>query len=752
MKKIIIIFAIIFIGSAVKSQTLSIKGKVFDMGTKLPLTGAVVTLTNNNHETSTNAIGEYIFSHLSEGTYKIKIQFIGYKTNIFTVDLNKDKDESPVSYLSDNTLTISEIQVTSSRDYGKITISPLDMKLRPTNTAQDLLRLVPGLFIAQHAGGGKAEQLFLRGFDLDHGTDINVSIDGIPVNMVSHAHGQGYADMHFTIPEVIEGFDVYKGPYLAKFGDLATSGAVSFTTKNSIEKSFAKLEGGMYDSFRGLLMLDVLGKSKHILTKKKESIYLASEYSFSNGFFVNKQKFSRLNVFGKYYGFLSNHTILSLTGSTFASHWNASGEIPSRGVQEGIITRFGSIDPSEGGNTNRTNFNMVLESSFKKGGSLTNQIYFVNYGFNLFSDFTFFKNDPVNGDEINQHEKRNMYGYKGTYSMTNDLSKSSHLLSHFGIGARADDIYSIYLAHTVKRQFLNYINNGKIFEQNYYGYVDEAVELSKFVINPQLRFDFFNFKLTDALTGSTGSKTDSRFSPKLNLYYNVSPRTQIYAKSGIGFHSNDARVVIVEKNENTLPRALGYEIGTSFSAGNHFSNISLWGLNLQSEFVYTGDEGGVESKGRTRRLGIDFSGRYQFNSWVWADLDINVNNGKLLDAPNTANNIPLAPRLTGVGGISIKLKKGIGGRLGFRAMDSRPANEDNSIIAKGYFLMDLVLNYTSSKYQIGASVENLLDNKSWNEAQFDTESRLSFEKEPVSELHFTPGTPFFIKGNFSIFF
>ncbi|MDQ3021213.1 MAG: TonB-dependent receptor [Bacteroidota bacterium] len=750
----IISFVFIFIQSSnAFSQNAIIKGKVYDDETKLPLSGAIVSLIDYFQTTSTNELGDYYFSNLFEGTYKIKIEFVGYEESVINLDLKSGETAVPVTYLTSNALTISQIDVTATADYGKITVSPIDMLLRPTSPAQDLLKLVPGLFIAQHAGGGKSEQIFLRGFDIDHGTDINLQVDGMPVNMTSHAHGQGYADLHFVIPETIEGFDVYKGPYYSKFGDLATSGSVIFSTKNSIERSMGLLEYGRFDYYRALGMVNILGKNTHLLSKKEENLYLAAEYTYSDGYTNSPQKFSRLNVFGKYYGILSDKTIMSLSGSTFYSHWNASGQIPTRAVNENIIGRFGSIDDTEGGNTYRTNFNFNLLNSFGRNISLTNQLYYSAYGFNLYSNFTFFLNDSINGDQINQFEKRNIYGYKSVLSILNHAGKTN-FTTNIGIGARIDDIDTIYLANTYKREFLSFTVAGKILQQNIFAYLNESIEISDFIINPGIRVDYFNFDLTDELNDlNSGNANDVRVSPKLNLFYNLNDKTQFYIKTGIGFHSNDARVVVVEKNENTLPAAYGYEVGTVFNIGNALISTSLWGLELESEFVYVGDEAVVEPSGKTRRLGVDFSGRYQFNKWLWADLDLNYAKGKFLDEPEVADRIPLAPVFTTVGGLSVKLANGISGRLGYRYLDDRPANEYNSVIAEGYFVMDAVLNYEFKRnYKLGLTFENLTNNSKWNEAQFDTESRLQFETDPVSELHYTPGSPFNIKGNFSVFF
>ncbi|MBX7047204.1 MAG: TonB-dependent receptor [Ignavibacteria bacterium] len=751
MKKIIMALLLgLFVNSF--SQTKSIEGRVYSGSSKYPLTGAIIKIDYNNISTSSDVTGSFSFTGLNDGKYELTVTYIGYKTQKISIEIIDKVSAYQDIYLEDNYLTISEIEVSENREYGKTNYSGLDLKLRPVNNAQDLLRIVPGLFIAQHAGGGKAEQLYLRGFDLDHGTDINISVDGMPVNMISHAHGQGYADLHFVIPETIEGFDVYKGPYYAKFGDLATSGAVVFNTKNSIEKNFFQIESGLFNSYRGLAMFNLLGKNGKLFKGIKESAYISAEYNTTDGYFDNKQKFNRVNIFGKYNGLLSPNTILSLSASHFFSRWDASGQIPGRAVETGVISRFGSIDPSEGGNTSRSNINFILNNSISPNLEIKNQLYFVNYNFNLYSNFTFYLNDPVNGDEINQNENRNIYGYSSTFVLKNFLNNQDWK-TEFSIGTRIDDVKKINLSHTVERSYLNDIVKGSIVEKNVYASLDQNYKFGNLVVNPGLRFDYFDFSFSDELdNNNTYKKSENIFSPKLNLYYNLSSKAQIYAKSGLGFHSNDARAVVFALQEKTLPGAFGYEAGASFSAGNSLVNVSVWGLNLESEFVYVGDEGVVEPSGRTQRTGIDFSGRYQFTDYLWADMDVNYARGRFVDLPEGQNFVPLAPEITSVGGLSFKLENGLSGSLRYRYIGDRPANEDNTTIAKGYFLMDAVLNYTLSKITFGFSIENLLNNRNWNEAQFDTESKLFNEEKPVTELHFTPGTPLSLKGKISVFF
>ena len=263
--------------------TATLRGTVADSLSGQPIAGVSVGLQGQPGGTATDALGNFKLGGLAAGTYTLRAGALGYRAQAIPVTLAAGETRRLAVALPTAVLNLSEVTVSQPRDPNQslAAISHIDQVLRPLNSAQDLLRLVPGLFIAQHAGGGKAEQIFLRGFDCDHGTDFAVSIDGLPVNMVSHAHGQGYADFHFVIPETVEQLNVYKGPYTARFGDFATSGAGEFVTKTRLDHSQAKIEVGQFDTFRGLLMLDLLGHDRHLLSKKTESAYVAAEYYFT---------------------------------------------------------------------------------------------------------------------------------------------------------------------------------------------------------------------------------------------------------------------------------------------------------------------------------------------------------------------------------------------------------------------------------------------------------------------------------------
>ena len=317
----------------------------------------------------------------------------------------------------------------------------LDLKAAPVQSSQQVLRVVPGLFIAQHAGGGKAEQMFLRGFDLDHGTDINIAVDGMPVNMLSHAHGQGYADLHFLMPELIDMVDFDKGPYDVARGDLATAGYVEFRTKDRVPTE-AGVEIGMhnYQRYRATASL---------LDNDMQSLYAAASFLTDDGFFDAGQNFKRFNAMGKYTHWSANSKF-SIIASHFNSTWNASGQIPERAVNEGLIGWFGSLDPSEGGSTSRTSVQAIHHLHLDNGASFNTTMWASYYTFNLFSNFTFYLNDPEHGDEIRQHERRWLSGANTDYTLPFNVRSNTWKLSA-GAGFRYDAVRDLGLYRKAQR-------------------------------------------------------------------------------------------------------------------------------------------------------------------------------------------------------------------------------------------------------------------------------------------------------------
>jgi hypothetical protein len=735
----------------VLAQQASFLGKVIQVQNHIPiLNGYVQLLNQENRITYTDIEGRFAFKSLATGTYYVVIHSLGFKSIHDTISLKETEQFNKTYILEADAIDIPEIQISARNEVAFTTVNAIDFKLRPVNTTQDLLRLVPGLFIAQHAGGGKAEQLFLRGFDVDHGTDVAVSVDNMPVNMTSHAHGQGYADLHFVIPETVDNMQFNKGCYNANIGDFNTAGAVKFQTKNYLPDNKVKIEVGRFNTYRGVVLLNLIPKKDTLI--QKHSAYIASEAFYTRGFFESPQHFNRYNIFTKYHGIISKNTFITASISTFFSRWDASGQIPDRAVNDATIGWFGSIDPSEGGNTNRTNANIQISTEAGKLGTWTNQVYWSNYAFSLFSNFTLYKDDPDHGDEIHQYENRNMLGY--TSSLKKDYTFLKRTLkTNVGAGYRGDFIDNIGLAHVEKRMFLNDVKKGSIHENNMNGFADASLFVSsRLTLNVGLRYDYFTFSYKSSIDDSSSAKRGQGIaSPKVNIYYKLTHAIQLYASGGYGFHSNDARVSVYKTTQSSLPRAKSIDLGTNTKIGNKlFVNMALWYIYLESEYAYVGDDGLLEPSSSTRRIGIDMSFRYQIAKWLFADMDLNLAKPRYIDFPKKQNYVPLAPPITSTGGLSIKQNKW-SASLRYRYLGHRPAVEDNSIIAKGYFIMDAVFNYQCKKFLLGLSAENIFNQK-WKEAQFATESQLKNETTPVTEIHFTPGTPFYLKASVIVSF
>ncbi len=735
---------VLFILSLPVMAQVIIRGKVVDANSRQPLEAAYISQKgNDNQQVLTDHYGNFAISVSNENA-TLTASFIGYKQ--IAIDI-AGKKEIKIE-LQPDVIDLKDIVITQSSGQQKFsTLAKVDLDLKPVRNTQELLRLVPGLLVAQHAGGGKAEQIFLRGFDCDHGTDIQVSVDGMPVNMVSHAHGQGYADSHFIIPETINNIDYGTGPYYTQHGNLNTAGYVSFSTYNNIPQSRIQVEAGRYNTYRTLAMIDLLKKNKD-----RQSAYIAGEFNYTDGATDNKQNFNRFNLFGKYNLALSNNTQLTASLSGFKSKWDASGQIPERAVEDGTIARFGSLDPTEGGHTERYNANLSVNHRFANNLAWENQVFYTRNIFSLYSNFTFYLNDPVNGDEINQSEKRNIFGYNSKLTHKS-IYNNWTLNSIYGAGLRYDATNNTFLAHTVERRFLEYVKLGDIKEANAFGYIQEQISVGKFFIDAGLRYDYLHFDYFDKLNPQQlPAQGKSILSPKLNIQYTVNPQVQVYVKGGKGFHSNDTRVVVANEGHEILPAAYGADLGIIVKpAKGLLINIAAWYLHLAQEFVYVGDDGNVEPSGKTERQGIDILARYQFSSSFFANVNVNFTKPRALGAAKGADYIPLAPTATSTGGIFYKKKEGINGGITYRYIKNRPANEDNTIIAKGYFLLDGSLNYTKPKYEVGIALENIF-NIDWNEAQFATESRLKDEPAAITELNFTPGIPFFIRAKFAVFF
>ncbi|MCF8237802.1 MAG: TonB-dependent receptor [Saprospiraceae bacterium] len=728
----------LFMCNILTAQT--VEGLILDAD-RSPVQEALVYNTRTSEHTHSDPAGTFQLAETLLGD-SLQIVMLGYEQKWVIVTSSQPLEIQ----LQERTFSLNEVVILPQINALHV-MADMDIRLNPVNSSQDILRLVPGLVIGQHAGGGKAEQMFLRGFDLDHGTDILISADGMPVNMVSHAHGHGYADLHFLIPETIDKIDFGKGPYYGDKGNFNTAGFVDFSTKNALDNSLVKLEVGQFQQRRLLGMFNLAHTDRH-------KAYVASEFLSNDGLYESPQDFSRINLMGKYTGRWTQRDHMSILASHFTSQWNASGQIPQRAVDDGTITRFGAIDDTEGGQTSRTNLQLSYDRQMDDQTLIKNSIYFSRYAFELFSNFTFFLNDPVHGDQIRQHEDRDLFGFTSEVFHTFDLGSMEGTLEA-GINLRYDYSHNNELSHTANRKAtLERLRLGDIQETSFGGFIHPTFRFGKWTFHPGVRLDAFDFHYVDALSSTYAQNTATSLilSPKFNVLYHANPTLQFYLKTGKGFHSNDSRAAVAQNGRSSLPAAWGADLGLIWKpVSSLMIHAAIWQLDLEQEFVYVGDEGIVEPSGQTRRQGLDLSLRFQPLPWLYSYLDATYAHARSLDDPEGRNYIPLAPNLVLSGGLSIQLPNGITAGLKVCHIQDRPAVEDASLTALGYTVVDAHLGATWRNLEFGLQVQNLL-NTSWNETQFATTSRLEKEMAPVEEIHFTPGTPFFLKGVISYSF
>ena len=558
-----------------------------------------------------------------------------------------------------------------------------EILLQPQGRPAQVLRLIPGFLAVEHSGGaGKADQYFLRGFDADHGTDVAFFADGMPVNLRTHAHGQGYSDLNFIIPETIEGLDVNKGAYLPEYGDFATAGAVNFRTRQMVQEGVVQAAGGQFDTQRYMLMFSP--------TKDRVRTLFAAEGYYTNGPFQNDNRYFRSNLLGKMTTNLTGRDELSLTGTFQKSQWNASGEIPLRAVNDGTLDRFGAIDPSEGGKTLRSTARLNYHYDTTSGGQFFADAYAQYYRLDLFTNFTFFLNDPVNGDGIQQSDRRVMYGGDIGYKQRGEVLGLPSI-GTIGFQTRVDNIHA-RLGTQTKRTPTGATTDSDVLEASYAPFVKAELQPTSWMrLAGGLRGETFTFDVRNrcaACAEQPAGRTSSAIVlPKMNLILGPWASTEFFANYGEGYHSNDARSAVAP-GSSPLARAKSYEVGVrSKPWGPEGVELiaTLWRLDLKSELVFVGDEGTTKIRGASRREGVEVAARGQ----VWGPLYFNGSVTYTKAEFRNGDAIPLAPEVTAYGALLLRWPEGLTSQLQATYLGVRPLIEDRSVKSPSWIDFDL---------------------------------------------------------------
>jgi len=610
-------------------------------------------------------------------------------------------------------------------------ISGETLNTRPVTRPGEILEAVPGLIVTQHSGEGKANQYFLRGFNLDHGTDIGIWLDGMPVNMRTHAHGQGYSDLNFMIPELVQNILVRKGPYWADEGDFSSAGALHIAYADRLEKNLVSATGGSFGYWRGLTAGSIQAGAGTLTG--------ATEIERYDGPWDIPDALRKYNGVLRY----SEGTVdngLSITGMAYTNSWHSSDQIAQRAVTEGLIDRFGNIDPTDGGDTQRYS----LSGRWSQKGDTTAdkvEAYFIYSTLNLYNNFTYFLNDPVNGDQFQQSDKRKVVGLDASHTLQHTLL-GFDAESQFGVQLRYDNI-DLGLFNTFERTPISTIRTDHVDETSAGLYYQEKVRWTGWLRSTLgIRGDTFWATDSSSLPGASTQTVAFLPEPKAGLVFGPFDKTEFYVNAGMGFHSNDARGI--SAGAPLLVQSRGAEIGTRTQKIKGLdSTLAVFMLDFDSELVFDGDTGDTEPSRPSRRVGVEWSNRYRPVSWAKIDGDFAYTYARFQDINNPIGNlIPEAPAVVASAGITLGAETGWFGALRWRYFGPRPLIEDGSVYSGPTSLFDARAGYTfENGLKLTLDALNLLNTQA-DQIDYYYPSRLPGEPAGgVNDIHFHPVEP-----------
>jgi outer membrane receptor protein involved in Fe transport len=612
-----------------------------------------------------------------------------------------------------------------------------DFSTRPIARVGELVEVVPGMIATQHSGPGKANQYFLRGFNLDHGSDFSTFFDGMPVNMRTHAHAQGYMDLNFIIPEIIERIDFQKGPYFADTGDFSLAGSNSMKTYDVLEEGFSELTLGSRDEIRFV--------TANSFDFAEGSLLYALEHQQTNGFYDLEQDVRKLNGLLKYTGDFAG-VPSRITLSAYDSAWTSTNQVPQRAVNSGLIDRFGFIDPDLGGESYRYS----ITGNFELAESWDLNLYASSYYMSLINNPTYLLNDPINGDEFEQEDERRLFG--GTLRNEAEIELFGVPVRRtVGSDIRYDNVDELNLFNTLSRRRISTIREDKAEEFS----IGAFGEL-QFLVTDALRatvgvrYDYYDGEVDAFRSQNSGSDDDSLWQPNIGLAYRLNENLEFYGNYGHGFHSNDVRAAVNTVDPVTgdpteslemLVEGKGSEIGFRYDTLEGFNlSAAYYTLKMDSELVFVGDAGTTEPGDPSRRDGIEVTSFWEISDQLVFDISGAKSDGHFIGLPSGENAIPDAHDLVYGVGLTYAGGNGWTSSLRVRHFGDAALTEDEVVEKGSSTLLHFGLSYEQDNWEIGLDILNLLDEED-DDIAYWFESQLPGEAAAVEDIHFHPADP-----------
>ncbi|MEP0547326.1 MAG: TonB-dependent receptor [Rhodothermales bacterium] len=730
--------------------TGAVEGTVRDADDGSPLPGVNVALLPTERGTVTGPDGRFELLGVAPGTYVLQASFIGYETVAQSVAVRPGEATRASLALTPRSTSLREVVVegraanlvgtAGAASEGRV--GQAQLAARPLLRVGEVLETVPGMIVTQHSGSGKANQFFLRGFNLDHGTDFAASVEGVPINLPTHAHGQGYLDLNWLIPELIEEVAFAKGPQDVAAGDFATAGRAQIRLARRLDVGIAKAESGIDDYYGGLIAdSSPLGGG---------DLLFAVRGRYYDGPWINPENSGLVSGVVKYSAGTASDGY-SLAAMGYHHVWDATDQIARRAVERGQVSRLGTLDPSNGGTTGRYTLVGAWQQTTPGSGRTRANAYAAYYHLNLFSNFTYFLDNPTDGDQFEQADRRLYAGANVSHAWFSRWFGQQNT-NTVGAALRHDQIFGVGLFNTRSRARIGTVRDDEVAETSVGAYLENETRWSGWLRTTLgVRGDVFRFDVASDREVNSGVETAFIASPKASLALGPWRDTEVYVNLGLGYHSNDARGTTIRVDPATgdavdrvdpLVRTRGAEVGVRTAAISGLqSTLALWTIGLESELVFVGDAGGTEPSGASEHYGAEWTNHYDVTDWLDLTLDVALTESRFTEDDGEGTEIENSIGRIVSGGVYVGRATGWLGSVQLRHFGPRPLTADGRIEAEATTLLNVKAAYRFRRVAVALDVLNLTDAADADVSYFYA-SRLPGESaDGVEDVHFHPVIP-----------